>query len=148
MRTKRMNLSQLRKFSALSLCELRRLKDGITVLIQEIEQGERREIDIASEHTGARELSARVLRVIGDPSSGKWEQIERIYCSLERCPRCPHGDFRYRYQRDRRRGSVSVRYIGTMALSHETVEHLREGICAGMLYEIKNPSPPSKGMRT
>jgi hypothetical protein len=50
----RVNSSQHRKYSAMSLHELRRLKDGISVLIQEIEQGEQREIDFASGHTGAR----------------------------------------------------------------------------------------------
>jgi hypothetical protein len=140
-----MNSVQRGKYNAMPLIELRRLRDGINSCIQQLEQGEKREIDIAYEHTGDPERTARVLRVIGDPNSGRWSQVERVFCSAERCPDCPHGDFLYRYRRNRRRGTTSAKYGGTMAFSDETIQHLRRDVRMGEAYEITIYAPSRKG---
>ena len=140
-----MNSVQRRKYHAMPLFELRRLRDGINFCIQQLEQSERREIDIAYEHTGDPERTARVVRIIGDPNSGKWSQVEQVFCSAERCPHCPHGDFLYRYRRNKRRGTTSVKYGGTMAFRDETIQHLRRNVRIGEAYEITIYAPNPKG---
>jgi len=136
-----MNLVRREKYDAMPLGELRRLRDSINRRIQQIEQGDRREIDIAYEHAGSPEQTARILGIIGDPYSGKWSQVERVFCSTERCPHCPHGDFLYRYRRNKRRGTTSAKYVGTMAFSDETIQHLRAGVRLGRAYEITISAP-------
>jgi hypothetical protein len=88
-------------------------------------------------------LVASVLRVIGDPNSGDWYQVERIYCSAERCPRCPHGDFRFRYRRNKRKDTLSVKYMGTMAFSYEVIEELRAGVRKPIAAYILKTKPDS-----
>jgi hypothetical protein len=119
------------------LRKLRAFVHDLQTLIAELENSPRREIDIATEHTGDPALVAGVLRTDGDPKSGKWYQVERIYCSIERCPSCPHGDFQYRYQ-CRKDGKVSKRYVCTMAIGHETIEWMRECVRQGVAYELKS----------
>ena len=92
------------------LSKLRQLRNDLDILISEIENGPRREIDIAEDHTGDPALIAEVVRVEGDKTSGKWYQVERIYCSLERCPNCPHGDFWYEYQVNKKRKTFRVSF--------------------------------------
>jgi hypothetical protein len=69
-----------------------------------------------------------------------------IYCSAERCPRCPHGDFRFRYGRNKRKDTLSVKYMGTMAFSYEVIEGLRAGVrkpAAAYIMETKPDSNKS-----
>ena len=123
-----MNKRHKEKYAAMSLKTLRELRDDLSEIIREQEAQPRREIDIAAEHTGDPALIARVLRTVGDPNSGRWHQVERIYCTFERCPRCPHGDFRYRYQRNKRKGTITVDYVGTQVFDHELIERLKARI--------------------
>ena len=82
------------------------------VLITELESGPRREVDIATAHTGDPTLVDQVLRVAGDKTSGKWFQVERIFCSTEKCPKCPHGDYMYEYRHNKKKGTTTVRFKG------------------------------------
>jgi len=101
-----------RKFERMSLAAaLRTLRDDVQVVIAEIERGDRRELDIASDHTGDPSLIAEVLEVRGDKASGKWIEVRRIYCSPERCPQCPHGDYWYECRDRRATGTSTVRLI-------------------------------------
>lgn len=101
-----------RKYEKMSLSALRKLRDELQVLINEIENGPRREIDIATDHKGDPAFIAEIVKIIGDKKSGKWIQVERIFCSKEKCPECPHGDFHYEYRLNSRKGTTSVRYRG------------------------------------
>lgn len=94
------------------LSKLRCLRDELEALISRFENGLPREIDIAMAHTGAPALIAQVLRVWDEETNSKWIQAERIFCSLEKCPNCPHGDFMYEYKRNKKLGTISVRYKG------------------------------------
>jgi hypothetical protein len=107
-----MHRMQRRKYEKMPLTKLRRLRNELHALITELENGPRREIDIADSHTGDPTLIARVLRVIGDKTSGKWIQVERIFCSQERCHDCPHGDYLYEYRQNTKRGTTTVRFKG------------------------------------
>lgn len=100
-----------RKFERMSLAALRTLRDDVQVVIAEIERGDRRELDIASDHTGDRSLIAEVLEVRGDKASGKWIEVRRIYCSPERCSQCPHGDYWYECRDPRATGTPMVRLV-------------------------------------
>ncbi len=117
-----------RKLGAMPLRRLRELQHDLKQLVAELEGQPRREIDIAVEHSGDPSLVASVLRTIGDPNGNDWYQVECIYCSAERCARCPHGDFRFQYRRNKRKGTVSKKYVGTMAFSHELIERLKAGV--------------------
>src|SRR5262249_36239927 len=126
----------LQKYRGISLRKLRRFAGDLQELIADLGSSPVREIDIATEHSGDPAFVARVLRTDGDPESGRWYQVERIYCSVERCPACPHGDFKYRYQRSKK-GTISKKYMSTMALSHEIIEWLRAGVSPGFAYELE-----------
>lgn len=109
------------------LRDLRKLRDYLADLIATLENGPRREIDIAMEHAGKLEMIARVLRTEGDRNSSSWIQVERIFCSPPKCSACPHGDYFYRYRRNKK-GTVTVQYLGKAFLEHEDLEWLEEGI--------------------
>lgn len=116
------------------LRHLRELAADVQALIRELESAKvRREIDIASEHQGNKELIHSVVRTIGDKSTGRWRQVENIYCCLERCPQCPHGEFVFRYRRNLRKHTVSVTFVGTPALPNAVLEMMRS--------EVRNPVP-------
>jgi len=66
-----------------------------------------------------------------------WYQVERIYCSIERCRSCPHGDFEYRYQRNKN-GRVSKKYVRIMAVNNETIEWMRAGVRPGIPYVLED----------
>ncbi|ULA68838.1 MAG: hypothetical protein LZF62_380024 [Nitrospira sp.] len=106
-----MNWKQRTKFQNMPLSKLRKLRNDLDVIITKLEKGPRREIDIAADHTGDPALIVQILRVIGDPTSGKWIQVERILCSPARCSECPHGEFMYEYRRSEK-GILSVRFGG------------------------------------
>lgn len=118
-----MNRMQRRKFEMMPLSELRRLRDDLQKLVSELENSPRREIDIATAQTGDPALTAQVLRIIGDKNSNKWGQVERILCSSERCPNCPHGDFRYEYWKNKKSGVIKVIYKGK-AFPQEALDKL------------------------
>jgi hypothetical protein len=127
------------------LTELRRLASDLQKLIQELEAGPQRDIDIATEHNGDPKLVAKVLRTSGSPSDHHWYQVERIYCSIERCPSCPHGDFKYRYQR-RKNGTIRKKYICKMALSDEIVQRMKSTVTQGHRYKLET-LPTETGSR-
>ena len=118
-----MDRMQRRKFEMMPLSKLRQLRDDLQKLVSELENSPRREIDIATAHTGDPALTVQVLRIIGDKNSNKWGQVERILCSLERCPNCPHGDFTYEYRKNKKSGAGKVIYKGE-AFSQEALDKL------------------------
>ncbi len=113
-----------RKYEKMSLSALRKLRDDLQVIITELEKAPPREIDIATDHTGDPDLIEQVLQVFGDRTSGKWIQVERIFCSKEKCPECPHGDYHYEYRYNKKKGTTSVRYKGK-GFSKEALDNLR-----------------------
>ncbi len=133
-----MNKRLRQRFEAMPLHKLRPLPDEILKLIKELEAGPRREIDIVTEHSEDPALVARILRTEGDPNGNDWYQIERIYCSPEKCPNCPHGDYRFRYQRNKRKKTIRKKFIAKMVFDHETIERMKKHIGAPIAtYEIR-----------
>jgi hypothetical protein len=115
---------------------LRELAADVEALVLELESTKvRREIDIASEHQGNKDLIHSVVKTIGDMSTGRWRQVENIYCCLEHCPRCPHGEFIFQYRRNIRKATVSVNFGGMPALPNDILEM--------SLSEIRDPVPYS-----
>ena len=123
----------------MSLKTLRRFAVDLQHLIEEFQSYPPREIDIASEHNGNPALVAQILRTDGNPKGIKWYQVERIYCSAERCLSCPHGDFKYRYQRSKN-GRISKKYVCTMAINNETIKWMRLTVKQGVAYELGSVS--------
>jgi hypothetical protein len=83
-------------------------------------------------------LVARILRIEGDPNISNWYQVERIYCSLKTCPACPHSDYRFRYQRNRRKRTLKKTFIAKMAFDDETLENIKKNVKSPIaIYEIK-----------
>jgi hypothetical protein len=117
----------------LSLRELRRIAQAISELICEIDSEPRREIDIAAEHTGDPDMIYQALP-LNERRRGRWKQQELIYCSKERCPHCPHGEFVFSYRENRRKKTRSVEYLGQPLLPSEVIR----GMKAGLLLEKGN----------
>ena len=114
-----------RRFEAMPLRKLCPLPGEIQKLIAELEAGPRREIDFVTENPADQSLVERVLRTEGDSQGSKWYQNERIYCSPEHCPECPHGDYRFRYQRNERKKTIRKTFVAKMAFDHEVIERLK-----------------------
>lgn len=106
-----MHAALRKRLAGRSLNYLRRLRGDVDALIAELERGPQREVDIAASFTGDPRFVAKVIRVEGVPDTSMWYQV-RIYCSLEHCTSCPHGDYGYRYRRNKRRRTVTVEYVG------------------------------------
>jgi hypothetical protein len=118
----------------LPLRKLRELATDVQSVIRELEKAPvRRDIDIAAEHSGHADLIHSVARIIGDKASGRWRQIQNIYCCLEHCPQCPHGEFVFRYRRNKKTGKITVSFAGIPALPND--------ILAAMGANIRDPVP-------
>jgi hypothetical protein len=96
----------------------------------------RRDLDIATDHQGEEELIHGLIRTRGDATFGRWHQLETIYCSSERCCQCPHGPFWFRYSRNKRKKTVSVKFAGFPALSEETLDWMRSTVELGVPYVV------------
>jgi hypothetical protein len=117
---------QREKYQEMSLKDLRTLRDYLDSLIQKIENGSRREIDIATDHP-EEPSRIRVLGIQGNPETSKsWIQREQILCA-QRCSNCPHGEFLYRYKR-RKDGSLSVKYLGKAVFESDILDIIKRGI--------------------
>ena len=119
-----MNSSRRKQLVALPMSKLRLMHKQLGDLISELESGPPRDIDIATSYGGDQELVASRVDISGDPNGAVWQEVLRIYCSTDRCLRCPHGDFIFRCRRSRR-GVVNVKYLGKRVFSPETIERVR-----------------------
>jgi hypothetical protein len=113
----RRNLELIREGVPLShlrqqINELKSKIADLKVLISEIESGPRREIDIADQHTGNPTFIARSVLLDGERGKGRWYVRESIYCSLERCPNCPHREYAYTYSYNKRKRIATVKFTG------------------------------------
>jgi hypothetical protein len=134
-----------RMLKAMPVRKLRDLQQELDQLVREVANQPPRETDVAFDHTGDPSLVAKVLRIIGYPNSGSWYQVERIYCSPERCPRCPHGDFKFRYRHNKRKGTTSKKYVARMAFEQEVIDRLKAGVrkpAAAYAVEVQDASKP------
>ena len=96
------------------------------MFIGEIRSGPRREIDVAVNFDGSPNRIAEVLRVEGNENSGRWRQLQRIYCSPEPCRGCPHGDFWYRYRRNKKKKTLHVEYIGPAVFEQDVLDRIHK----------------------
>jgi hypothetical protein len=102
-----------KKYRAMSLRKLKQLRNDIQMIIDEIESDPiPRNVDIGENFRGEPDLIAEVLRKNNYKKDSKWYQVQTIYCSAQRCKRCPHGPFHYLYRRKKKTGEVTVKYIG------------------------------------
>ena len=136
-----MNKIQRKKYKSMSLRRLRNLRDELDAIISELDAlPHLREIDIAIEHSGNVSLIHEVVAIKGTKESGRWRQQESIYCSQERCPRCPHGPHWYRYRANKKRKSVTATFEGTPVFDHkmllEMLKKARPPIFVGPIKEV------------
>jgi hypothetical protein len=81
-----MPLSAIRKRREKLTLEL----DELDAVIARIESlGVPRDIDIGADFSGNDELIAEVIRKSPTEKPGVWCQIQTIYCSRDKCGRCP-----------------------------------------------------------
>jgi hypothetical protein len=119
------------------LRRLRELAADVESVIHELESSTlRREIDIAEEHDGNASLIHSVVRKIGNEKTGRWRQVEWIYCCSQHCPRCPHGEFVFRYRRNRRKHTTNVSFVGMPALDDKTLEWMRSTVRQAVPYVV------------
>src|SRR3990167_2013873 len=125
-----MNHRLVNKYRRMPLRWLRELQECIQGIIAEMEAlPSAREIDIAAEHAGEPHLIHKVYRLRGDRKRGRWSQLQRIYCSAERCANCPHGPYWYTYRTNKKRGTLSVTFTGKgAAFSPELLEELERNV--------------------
>lgn len=130
--TKQQHLRQ--RLSRMPLKHLRDIADHVQSLIQKLEGASiRREIDIAADHEGNVDLIHSIVRTMGNQRAGRWQQVEKIYCCREHCPRCPHGEFIFRYRRNKRKRSVTVTFVGMPALPNDILEQMQS--------DVRDPHP-------
>ena len=139
-----MNRMRRRKLEVMPLSALWQLRDDLQAIIAQLENRPRREIDIATDHTGDPTLIAQVLRVEGDKTSGKWIQVERIFCSIARCTGCPHGDYHYEYRYNKKKGTTTVRFKG-QGFTQESLQSLQFFTLEGDSITISPPERRLKG---
>ena len=127
-----LHYSHIENYKRMPLLKLKKLRECIEKIIERIEaSSERREIDIASEHSGRADLIHTVhpiYGVSGDKNRGRWNQVESIYCCQERCPKCPHGPYWYSYRTNKRRGTLVVTFRGSPVLSPDSLESLKRDV--------------------
>jgi hypothetical protein len=116
------NAMRRQRLERMSLAAMRRLRIDLDIVIGAIENSARREIDIATDHSGDPLLIAEVLQLKGDLASSKWVQVEQIYCSTARCPKCPHGDYHYEYRRSKA-GVITVKFLGR-GFDHGSIDRI------------------------
>ena len=121
MRPKRYEMIPLSKLKQ-ELKELKTKAAELEAVIHEIEKGERREIDIADSNTGDPVLVSNSILLDGERGKGRWYVRESIYCSLEKCPNCPHGEYFYEYRYNKRKHAMNVRFRGIPAFKTEDLE--------------------------
>src|SRR5262249_21574326 len=101
---------------------------------------ERREIDIAADFNGDPAFIHKESVFSGKKGEGAWTMSLQIYCRQERCPRCPHGWFNYRYRRNRKTGNVRIEWTGgSPTIDPDVMKELRKGVAppqAAYAYEI------------
>ncbi len=148
-----MHSSRRKQLVALPISKLRSMHKQLGDLISELESGPLRDVDIASSHGGGQELVASQVDISGDPNGAAWQEVLRLYCSKDRCLRCPHGDFIFRFRRSRK-GVVNVKYVGQRVFSAETIERMRRHAKAPMaIYKVdvgervKTQQPPNLGLQ-
>lgn len=118
-----------KRYMAWPLQRLRKLRDDILSIIDELEAlPDRRDVDIAAAFTGDPALVHEVDHIIGKKDTGKWVQLQKIYCSLERCPECPHGWYLYRYRSNKKRGTVSVEFLNKPGFSPELMKTMSKSV--------------------
>jgi hypothetical protein len=125
------------KLMAMPLVKLKKIQSDVEALVREVEGAPRREVDIAAEHGGAPALTCAVLEKKAARGGNRWRQLETIYCSLTRCPECPHGPYWYEYRTNKRRGTVTVVLKGKMAFDYDLIQRLKRDASPGKAYVIR-----------
>lgn len=82
------------------------------------------ELDIAREHSCEPKLTAEVVET-RKQGAGFTRELRKIYCSAQRCPRCPHGPYWYSIRENKRRGTRAVRFTGAPVFSREDIERIQ-----------------------
>jgi len=114
---------------------LRMIAAEINTVLRELETASaRRDIDIGAEYDGRDDLIYEVEGTRGSQASGRWHQIQTIYCSLAHCPNCPHGPFRFAYYRNKRKKKTRVRFVGIPALPEQLLISMSSDVSWGTPY--------------
>jgi hypothetical protein len=132
-----MHHSRHEKYSRMTLPYLKRLRDDIQATINQLESAPvRPEADIGAEYTGAPELIATLVHTTKGKKDGRWRQLQTIYCSKERCARCPHGPYWYSYSENRQKKTVVVKYKGMLYFSLEALRTQEDNVRPGITGEL------------
>jgi hypothetical protein len=111
----------------MSLRNLKELRSEIDKTIAEIEAlPQRRDIDIASDFNSDSACVAEVKRIDGDKKKGVWRQLQKIYCSTEHCPNCPHGWYWYTYRSNKKTGKVTAHFTGIPVFEPKLIDKLKK----------------------
>jgi hypothetical protein len=77
------------------------------------EQVEIREVDIASKFNGEEGLVSELIYKTRKKSEKEiWIHTQLIFCSINKCSKCPHGPYNFEY-RNNVNGETVVKWIGT-----------------------------------
>jgi hypothetical protein len=132
-----MHAAMRSKFEAMPLIELRKLRSELSLLIRVLESCPLREVDVAYSFLGLPVQTCQVLEVKQISPGRKWRQLEKVYCSEQRCERCPHGPYWYEYRANARRKSVAVTFKGAPAFDYELLQELKRSARLGEPYIIQ-----------
>lgn len=122
-----------KRLSKLTRVQLIELEGGIKKLLEEGVFDA--EFEIASRYCGSPQ---RVHRTIVDHGRRK---LQEIYCSEDRCSKCPHGPFWFAFRSSKRHGT-KVHFQSAPALPPGVIEQMNDDIRAPIAFvEIKTGRP-------
>ncbi len=124
------------KFETMPLTKLRKLHSELSQLIQHLEKHPLREIDVAHEYRGLPGRSCQVLDV-KQISGRKWQQLEKVYCSEQRCDHCPHGPYWFEYRASTDRKHLAITFKRAPAFDYDLLQELKSSARPGKPYIIQ-----------
>ena len=115
----------LGRFRHMPLAAIKELYGELERIIDEKEAAGPDEMDSVWQHRDPT-LIHKVYDDRGDKKKGKWRQLQTIYCSAKRCPKCPHGPYWFAYRRNKTHKTITVRFKSIPMFPPELIENLRK----------------------
>jgi hypothetical protein len=124
-----------KKILSMATKNLLELKEAIDKELEERKNRPISEDDIAENFKGEDELIAKLYEREPCPrSKNRFHVSAKIFCSKEKCDKCPHGPFFFEYKYDKS-GTLEVAYEGRPAFDLDFLEKRER--------ELDNLPPPA-----
>jgi hypothetical protein len=126
---------KFKKILSITTRSLLELKEEIDKELEERKNRPISENDIAENFKGEEELIAKLYSREPYPKDeSRFLVRAKIFCSKEKCEKCPHGPFLFRYKYYKS-GALKVEYKGKLLFDADLLEKLER--------ELENQPPPA-----